>query len=190
MITPFFRGGIFIPASPVERCLFSANCLQARTEDGASTDSPRVQYNVSAGQIITGALSNSTLHNNLSNTRPDVNVLQHATRAATPTSSQTCHRGSDAPGYESETSEVPDSQASDAEYQTSSFTENQRPPPDATEPTESIGDADLVWEILYSHPSPRQELIFPSSQRTLREAVNTFLATSADEAQSKGAKLL
>jgi len=53
-------------------------------------------------------------------------TLTHSTRAASPTSSQACHRGSDAPGYQSEISEVTDSPASDAEYQTSRFADNQR----------------------------------------------------------------
>ncbi|KAF8419164.1 hypothetical protein EV426DRAFT_616148 [Tirmania nivea] len=168
----------------------SKRSKRARTENGASTGSPCAQYNiVSAGQIITGAISNSILHNNLPNTHPDVNVTEHATRATSPTFSQACHQRSDAPGYESDTSEVPDSQASDAENQTSA-TDNERAPPDVAERTECIGDADLVWDILYSHPSPRRELVFPSSQRTLREAVNTFLTTSSDEPQCKGAKLL
>ena len=165
--------------------------LQARTDDGPSTSLPHTQFNIlGAGQVITGALSNSILQNNLPNTHPGINVVEHSARAASPTSSQACHRGSDASGYQSETSEVPDSQASDAEYQTSSFTNNQRAPPDAAAPIESIGDAGLVWDILYSHPSPRRELVFPSSQRTLREAVTAFLATSANEPQTKGAKLL
>ena len=54
----------------------------------------------------------------------------------------------------------------DVEYQTSSFTDNQRAPRDTTESIESIGDADLIWDILHSHSNPRRELTFKSTYST------------------------